>query len=270
MSKETTYEIHVREVLDPKWEAIFSPLHLISLNHETIITGLVQDQAALFGILIKIRDLGLQLISVSANSKDDVEAQQAESVFPILTSERLLLREFSLADIPAVFDIFSRPEVVKWVEVKLFEKMDQAELLVKNRMRLFQERLGCRWAIALREKPQQVIGSCGFFHLRKGTHTWEIGYDLHPAYWGQGLMSEALRAMIQFSFSVQNPLPIHRMEALVAPGNTASIRLLDKFGFERECLRREFGLWNGHYQDVFLYALLNPNKPSSKNAYNSI
>lgn len=261
-----SYEIHVRETLDQKWEAIFSPLQLIPLNHETIITGPVQDQAALFGVLIKIRDLGLRLISVSATSKDDGDAHQAQYVFPILTSERLLLREFSLADIPAVFDIFSRPEVVKWVEGDLFENLSQAETRVKGRIDLFHKQKGCRWALALRESPMDSIGSCGYFHVRKGTHTWEIGYDLHPAYWGQGLMSEALQTMIQYCLGAQNPLPIHRLEALVAPGNTASIHLLEKFGFERECLRRDFGLWNHLYQDVFLYAFLNPNSLLTSNS----
>lgn len=79
-------------------------------------------------------------------------------------------------------------------------------------------------------------------------------------------MSEALQVMIQFSLSAQNPLPIHRLEALVAPENTASIHLLEKFGFDRECLRRDFCLKNNRYQDVFLYALLNPNSPSSSNS----
>ncbi|HSQ27156.1 MAG TPA: GNAT family N-acetyltransferase [Anaerolineales bacterium] len=266
MSKETTYKIHVREILDPKWEAIFSPLQLIPLNHETIITGLVQDQAALFGILIKIRDLGLQLISVNTVPEQDRKAQQVETDFPILTSERLLLREFSLTDIPAVFDIFSRPEVVKWVEGDLFENMSRAETRVKERMDLFHKQRGCRWAIALRESPMDSIGSCGYFHVRKGSHTWEIGYDLHPAYWGQGLMSEALQTMIEFCLSTQNHVTIHRLEALVDPGNTASIRLLEKFGFDRECLRREFGLWNNRYQDVLLYALLNHNQPASNHS----
>jgi ribosomal-protein-alanine N-acetyltransferase len=266
MSKDTTYEIHVREILDQKWEVIFSPLHLSATHTETVINGSLPDQAALFGVLIKIRDLGLQLKSVNPVPEQDRKAQQGETDFPILTSERLLLREFSLADSPAVFDIFSRPEVVKWIEGDLFENISQAETRVKGRMDLFHKQKGCRWALALRESPRDSIGSCGYFHVRKGTHTWEIGYDLHPAFWGQGLMSEALQVMIQFSLSAQNPLPIHRLEALVTPENTASIRLLEKFGFDRECLRRDFSLKNNRYQDVLLYALLNPNSLSSSNS----
>lgn len=266
MPSNAVYEIHVKEILDHKWEATFSPLHLVAMHNETLIRGPLPDQAALFGVLIKMRDLGLQLISVHSSPEQDKQTAQVQAVFPILSSERLLLREFSVEDAPAVFDIFSQPEVVQWVELSQFESLTRAEELVRVRMRLFHERLGCRWAIALREAPQQVIGSCGYFHLRKGTHTWEIGYDLHPAYWRQGLMSEALQTMMHFTLSAGNPFPVHRLEALVAPRNAASIHLLEKFGFEKECLRREFGLWNHRYQDVYLYALLNPNREIAINS----
>jgi RimJ/RimL family protein N-acetyltransferase len=53
--------------------------------------------------------------------------------------------------------------------------------------------------------------------------------------------------------------PMQSIEALASPGNTSSIRLLEKLGFVREGLRREFGFWKGRYQDVYMYALLNFN-----------
>jgi hypothetical protein len=59
------YEIHVRDRLDEKWAAYFAPFTLAFGPEETILTGAVQDQAELFGILLKIRDLGLTLVSVA-------------------------------------------------------------------------------------------------------------------------------------------------------------------------------------------------------------
>ncbi len=79
-------------------------------------------------------------------------------------------------------------------------------------------------------------------------------------------MTEALREMIRFSFGPGSPVPVHRIEALVIPGNIASIRVLQKLGFEKEGLRREFGFWKGRYQDVCLYALLNPGGPEKIDA----
>jgi hypothetical protein len=65
MPEAITYEIHVRDVLDTKWADHFSPFTLTTGDEDTLLTGLVHDQAELFGVLLKIRDLGLNLISVN-------------------------------------------------------------------------------------------------------------------------------------------------------------------------------------------------------------
>jgi hypothetical protein len=61
----TTYEIRVRDILDEKWSTYFSPFTMTADEDETVLTGLAHDQAELFGILLKIRDLGLPLVSVN-------------------------------------------------------------------------------------------------------------------------------------------------------------------------------------------------------------
>ena len=64
MPNETTYEIHIRNVLDEKWSSYFVPFTMNFDTDETILTGVVHDQAELFGILLKIRDSGLTLVSL--------------------------------------------------------------------------------------------------------------------------------------------------------------------------------------------------------------
>ena len=244
------YEIRVQGTLDARWAGLFAPLDLRAQKDETLIAGAVQDQAELFGILLKIRDIGLKLVSVR-------QASLRSCCFPVLTTDRLLLREFCLEDAPAVFDIFRREDVNEWLETPIMQSIEDAEARVRGRIGLFNDGMGFRWAIALRENPAQLIGSCGFFSLRRGTQTVEAGYELHPDFWRRGIMTEALRAVIQFSFGEQQLMPVHRIEALVSPGNIASLRLLEKLGFVQECLRREFFFWNNRYQDVYLCALLN-------------
>lgn len=65
MCEPMVYEIRVREVLDEKWASYFAPFAMVPGTDETILTGPVQDQAELFGILIKISNLGLKLIAVN-------------------------------------------------------------------------------------------------------------------------------------------------------------------------------------------------------------
>ena len=186
-----------------------------------------------------------------------VEASQSSRNFPVLTTDRLLMREFSVEDIPVVFEMLSRGDVNEWLETDPMQSIEEADKRVRGRMGLFTDKMGFRWALTQRSDPRRVIGSCGYFSVRRGTGTVETGYELHPDFWRQGLMTEALQAMLAFSFGAQVLMPVHRIEALVSPGNAGSIRLLEKLGFICEGLRREFGFWKGRYQDVYMYALLN-------------
>lgn len=65
MDEATIYEIRVRDLLDEKWAAYFAPFALEFGSDETILRGSVNDQAELFGVLLKIRDLGLKLVAVN-------------------------------------------------------------------------------------------------------------------------------------------------------------------------------------------------------------
>ena len=60
-----TYEICIRDVLGEKWAACFAPFLLTTGTKETLLTGVTHDQAELFGVLLKIRDMGLRLVSVT-------------------------------------------------------------------------------------------------------------------------------------------------------------------------------------------------------------
>jgi hypothetical protein len=64
MGLNSRYEIRVKGILDQRWTAWFENLHVSSDGEETVICGPVADQAALHGLLTKVRDLGLFLISV--------------------------------------------------------------------------------------------------------------------------------------------------------------------------------------------------------------
>lgn len=59
------YEIRVGEILEEKWAVYLSPFVLITTADHTLLKGVAHDQAELFGVLLKIRDLGIRLISVN-------------------------------------------------------------------------------------------------------------------------------------------------------------------------------------------------------------
>jgi hypothetical protein len=65
MLEGTTYEISIKDLLDEKWSAYFKPFILTAGKQGSLLTGVAYDQAELFGVLLKIRDLGLSLVSVN-------------------------------------------------------------------------------------------------------------------------------------------------------------------------------------------------------------
>ncbi|MBN2460739.1 MAG: GNAT family N-acetyltransferase [Candidatus Cloacimonetes bacterium] len=176
--------------------------------------------------------------------------------FPQLSSERLLLRQFTLRDTEPVFAIFSRPEVTAYYNLETLTERLEARNLVLSRRSLFINGQGLRWAILRKDNPKNLIGSCGFYNLNSQYHSAEIGYDLHPEYWHQGYMGEALTTMLDFGFSSGFFFTLNRVEALCMPANIASIRILEKLGFCLEGLRRQYGFWKGMHHDVVAYALL--------------
>ena len=218
----------------------------IQLIHEEAVIGdgglkyaFIHPKAA-FGVLTELYEL----------------PREPQRVFPVLETNRLVLREFTSVDVRAVFEMFARQDMNKWLQHEPMQSIEEAEQRVRDRINLFERGWGFRWAIAFKERPEELIGSCGYFSVRIATHTVEIGFEIHPDYWRHGIMTEALTAVLDYSFSEDARMPVYRVEALVDPGNVASIRLMEKLGFSKESLRRGFGYWKGAYQDVFLFALL--------------
>ena len=176
--------------------------------------------------------------------------------FPILHTERLCLREFQPADSQAVFDSFSQERVTKYINRGPMQTIQEAEELVEVRTSLFKRGIGIRWAIAPIDDPEKFIGSCGCYKFDKSNHAMEIGYDLHPDYWRQGIMTEALKALLEFVYSEAFIFHLNRIQALTYVDHSASIGLLKKIGFKEEGIRREAGYWEDQYHDLKSFSLL--------------
>jgi len=81
----------------------------------------------------------------------------------------------------------------------------------------------------------------------------EIGFWLGQAFWGRGVMSEAVRAYTAFAF---DRFDLERLHATVYQWNPASARVLEKAGYQRECWMRRAAFKDGQLIDVALYAVL--------------
>lgn len=171
--------------------------------------------------------------------------------FPQLETERLLLRQMTPRDARAVYRIFADEEVTRCYDLPTFQDIRQARQLIERQAERFEIGTGIRWGIA-RRQDNVVIGTCGF-HLSQDPHRAEIGYDLARPFWGQGFMTEALRAVLAYGFE---SLGLNRVEALVMPGNEASRRLLARLGFVAEGTLREYAFFKGSFHDLICFSLL--------------
>jgi ribosomal-protein-alanine N-acetyltransferase len=176
--------------------------------------------------------------------------EQLFAQFPILETERLRLRPLTAEDARDVFAIFRDEAVTRFYDLTTFQELDEAYDLIEFMEESYQSERQVRWGIELKE-GKRLVGTCGFVWLR--THSTEIGYDLAQAFWGQGIMFEALSALIDYAF---DELELNRVEALVIPGNERSRKLLARLGFTYEGTLREYDFFKDCFQDLEMHALL--------------
>ena len=170
----------------------------------------------------------------------------------ILESDRLLLRPIKESDADDIFEIFSDKEVMRYYDLLPFSSINDAVNQVDIFRKCLSEKTMIRWGIELKESGK-LIGTCGFFAFSEESLKAEMGYELNSNYWNRGIMSEALKIIIDFIFRETD---INRIEAYVEPMNTASSKLLESLGFTKEGLLRQYELCRGGLIDITIWGLL--------------
>lgn len=119
---------------------------------------------------------------------------------------------------------------------------------------------GVWWAI--RDRAGAFMGTAGLAGLvRQRGSRGEVSYNVVRPMWRRGVMREVLPAVVNYGFQA---LGLHRIEALVTPGNAASVGLLTARGFRLEGLLRDYGHWRGRFWDQQLFARLSTDAPASR------
>jgi RimJ/RimL family protein N-acetyltransferase len=106
-----------------------------------------------------------------------------------------------------------------------------------------------------RRATGELIGGCGLRVIRPDAAEGEIGYVLRRDCWGQGLMGEAVAALLGYGFGT---LALHRISATTDPQNIASARVLEKCGFRLEGCLRDHTRVRGQWRHSLVYGLLEP------------
>lgn len=176
------------------------------------------------------------------------------TTFPVLTTDRLVLRDLRSSDAEQVFALRSDPLVMEHVDRPLAKTIEDAAALITLITTTVAANDAVQWAITLKG-DDTFIGLIGFWRMAKEHHYGELGYMLARKHWGKGVISEAIGTVVPFGFKT---LGFHRVEAITRPENVGSIRALEKNGFVREAHLKENIFFNGAFHDSLYFGRLAP------------
>jgi ribosomal-protein-alanine N-acetyltransferase len=167
-----------------------------------------------------------------------------------ITSQDVHLREFQQSDALAYFQLYNNPLVKKYIPSDMIPKDINAS--IKQIKTLFLQGRDCPYWAIVKNENNSLIGSCGFVNQEIYHKRIELAYDLHPDYWGNGIMHHALVACTKYAFE---NLKVQRLEAVTLQDNMNSIKSLLKLGMQHEGTLRNFKFFKGKMIDVESFAI---------------
>jgi [ribosomal protein S5]-alanine N-acetyltransferase len=148
--------------------------------------------------------------------------------FPILTTERLILRCLEPNDAPALRTLRSNKSVNQFLDRPKSTTLRAAQRFIQNILFVISSQQSFYWVITLKE-TNKVIGTIGYWNLDPDENQAEIGYELHPKFQGKGIMQEAVLKILAYGW---NEMQLKTITAFTRFDNLKSISLLEKFNFQ--------------------------------------
>jgi ribosomal-protein-alanine N-acetyltransferase len=172
--------------------------------------------------------------------------------FPILETNRLLLRQIVTSDADDIFIIRSDATVMRYIPRPIAQTVDDVLPLIAMIEDYLVKGERINWAMELKATGK-LIGMIGFVQIKEQHFRAEVGYALSANFHRNGYMLEALKRIIQYGFEEMN---LHSIEAIVDADNVASNALLLHAGFVKEAYFREDFYHNTSFRNSIHYGLL--------------
>jgi len=173
--------------------------------------------------------------------------------FPNLETERLHLRRVNYKDVNEIFALRSNIETMQYIPRPLVQTKEEALAHIAMIDEKIGTQEGINWAITLKDNPK-LIGIIGYYRIKPEHFRAEIGYMLLPDYQGTGIITEAVKVILNYGFKI---MKLHSVEAVIDPENFASERVLQKNGFVKEAHLKEYEYYDGKFLDTVIYSILN-------------
>jgi RimJ/RimL family protein N-acetyltransferase len=180
---------------------------------------------------------------------------QIENVFsqlPQVTTDRLVLRRMRASDVDDIYAYASDPDVARYTSWAPHTSLDETRQFVRGVLDAYAEKRVASWALELKSE-RKLIGTGGYGLWDIEHSTAELGYVIGKPYWGQGLTTEAVAAMIDFGF---RRMALNRVVIRMDPRNIGSWRVAEKAGCRFEGIARQVVYAKGAFDDLMVWAIL--------------
>lgn len=172
----------------------------------------------------------------------------------VLQTNRLTIRELTIADIDNVHELHSLPETDAFNTLGIPENIQTTEKLVEDWLTAQKQEPRSSYAFGIDKNDDPCfIGLIGMNLGKVNYRTAEVWFKIHKDFWRKGYTTEALLELLSFAF---NDLKLHRIEAGCAVENIASSKVLEKVGMTREGLKRKKLPIRGEWKDNYFYGIL--------------
>lgn len=171
-----------------------------------------------------------------------------------IETDRLILRRYKIEDADAMYKNWaSDSEVTKFLTWQPHPSVDVSRSIIEDWLKKYSDEKYYQWAIVLKDNGNEPIGDISVVHMNEDISMVHIGYCLGRAWWRRGIMSEALKAVMDFMFDT---VEVNRVESRHDPRNPNSGKVMQKCGMKYEGTLRSADRNNQGICDACYYALL--------------
>lgn len=172
--------------------------------------------------------------------------------FPVLETERTLLRPLTYDDLDDMYSYCSVPAVAEFTTWEAHQSKEDTKGFIDFVMNRYEvDKLG-PWGIEDKQ-TKRLIGSCNYLGCDSNSMRVELGYVLSDQYWNQGIMTEVVSKIIQFGFE---EVGLERIQARCMVDNTGSAKVMEKVGMKFEGVLRNYMKVKNELRDLKMYAIL--------------
>ena len=156
--------------------------------------------------------------------------------FPVLATQRLLLRQATPNDAESLMKIRGNEQAMRYIPRPRAKTIEDALANVELLTNGINEGKSINWAICNAANPKEIYGMIGYVNFYPEQSKAEIGYMLHPDYWGKGYVPEAILAIEKFGFEQIN---LQSIEAKIDPRNDNSRKILQRNNYQFDRLEEK-------------------------------